>query len=107
MPEEMGCSRWTQGRCPGYRGSTLDLRSFAVQSHDRAERTEPYLPAANPHQLPLLWSVSYSHDEAQPAGEPAAGGTVDMVLIDDDTVQLKPPGDSKLEQWKRCAAATS
>lgn len=42
-----------------------------------------------------------------PAGEPAAGGTVDMVLIDDDTVQVKPPGDAKLEQWKRCAAATS
>ena len=48
-----------------------------------------------------------------PAGEPKAGGTVSMVLLDEDTVRLSEAADRRAameadgEIWHRCAAPTS
>ena len=38
------------------------------------------------------------------AAEPGAGGTITMVLVNENTVQLKPPADAPMQVWKRCAA---
>jgi hypothetical protein len=48
-----------------------------------------------------------------PAGEPKAGGTVSMVLLNEDTVRLSDAADrwsamqAEGEIWHRCAAPTS
>ena len=43
-----------------------------------------------------------------PAAEPAAGATVDMILIDDDTVHLtKGASASSPQVWNRCPAPIS
>lgn len=48
-----------------------------------------------------------------PAGEPKAGGTVSLVLLNEDTVRLSDAADRRAatgaegEIWHRCAAPTS
>ena len=42
-----------------------------------------------------------------PPSEPGAGGTVNMVLVDPDTVELTPPGAASTETWVRCAPPVS
>lgn len=44
-----------------------------------------------------------------PAGEPRAGASVDMVLVDDDTMHrvVAPGADAKIEVWRRCRAPVS
>jgi hypothetical protein len=37
-----------------------------------------------------------------PAGERGAGGAVDMVMLDEDTIQLDPGAGAELEIWQRC-----
>ncbi|MEP4377416.1 MAG: hypothetical protein ABJ215_10850 [Alphaproteobacteria bacterium] len=44
-----------------------------------------------------------------PAGEPQPGASVDMVLVDDDTLHrvVAPGAAAKLEVWHRCQAPVS
>ncbi|MBU6499706.1 MAG: hypothetical protein KGJ41_17990 [Rhodospirillales bacterium] len=41
-----------------------------------------------------------------PAGEPGAGGSVAMQLLNETTVQITPPGGAA-EIWRRCGPSTS
>jgi hypothetical protein len=43
-----------------------------------------------------------------PASDPGAGAKVEMMLVDDDTMQLSRGGaQAAPETWRRCAAPTS
>lgn len=42
-----------------------------------------------------------------PAAEPGAGGTVVMRLLNDNLMQLTPPGSSAVQQWNRCGPPIS
>lgn len=42
-----------------------------------------------------------------PPSEQGAGGTVNMVLVDPDTVELTPPGAATTQTWLRCAPPVS
>ena len=42
-----------------------------------------------------------------PASEPGAGGTVVMRLINDNLMQLTPPGPGAMQQWNRCGPPIS
>jgi len=49
----------------------------------------------------------HGFDYVVPAGEPGAGGTIVMRLINDQTVHLLPPGAADHQIWKRCALKVS
>ena len=42
-----------------------------------------------------------------PAAEPGAGGTVVMRLLNDNLMQLTPPGSTATQQWNRCGPPIS
>ena len=42
-----------------------------------------------------------------PAAEPGAGGTVNMRLVNDNVMQLTPPGSSTVQVWNRCGPPIS
>lgn len=42
-----------------------------------------------------------------PADEPGAGGTVEMRLLNEQTVALRPHGAAEPQIWKRCALKVS
>jgi len=42
-----------------------------------------------------------------PAAEPGAGGTVVMRLLNDNLMNLTPPGSSAVQQWNRCGPPIS
>jgi hypothetical protein len=49
----------------------------------------------------------HGFDYVVPAGEPGAGGDVHMILLNDQTVRLRPPGAGEDQIWKRCSLKTS
>lgn len=49
----------------------------------------------------------HAFDYVVPSGEPGAGGVVDMRLVNEQTVHLKPPGAAEPQVWKRCALKVS
>lgn len=44
-----------------------------------------------------------------PDGETGAGSTISMVLVDEDTIHLNPPGEAggRVEVWLRCSLQMS
>lgn len=49
----------------------------------------------------------HSFSYVVPEAEPGAGGTVSLVLVNDDTVHLTPRPDAAAEVWLRCTGQTS
>ena len=42
-----------------------------------------------------------------PAGEPGVGTTVSMILLNEDTMQLRPGSQAPAETWLRCGPPVS
>ncbi|MDA8253439.1 MAG: hypothetical protein M0Z28_30290 [Rhodospirillales bacterium] len=42
-----------------------------------------------------------------PAGEPGAGATVELRLLNEETMQLRTAPDAPIETWHRCSPAVS
>ena len=42
-----------------------------------------------------------------PVAEPGAGGTVNMRLVNDNVMQLTPPGSTTVQVWNRCGPPIS
>jgi hypothetical protein len=42
-----------------------------------------------------------------PAGDPGAGGTISMLLLNEDTMQLHSSPQAPVETWLRCAPPVS
>lgn len=49
----------------------------------------------------------HGFDYVVPAGEPGAGGTIVMRLVNEQTLHLLPPGATDHQVWKRCALKVS
>lgn len=80
--------------------------------HDDAGRMEirgPAIVTPGGTQMEGLYG-RHSFSYVVPAAEPAAGATLHMVLIDDDTVHLSKDSDNsgqKPQVWHRCPAPIS
>lgn len=80
--------------------------SWCLDSGERLSINGPTIvtPAGTP-----LWGNYNRHffSYEAPKGEPSAGATIQMRLLNENTMQRRAGPDAPVETWHRCSPATS